>query len=110
MEIVVSKFCLEPEEEPRGYRVGFTVIPQNNREFYRDALVRFDDPEERAEEEVVNDAWERLKERIERRVEALEQEPDVLGKRFERDKETGRLQAKEDEKEPEEDEEKSKED
>lgn len=41
--ITISRFQLEPREEPTHYGVGFTVLCDNGRTFYRDIAVPLKD-------------------------------------------------------------------
>lgn len=80
MQVKIARFELYPEEEPTGYAVGFTITTSNNRVFYRDTVVSLDVSEQRTDEEIVQEAWNELKDAILSEVERLERKSQIIGK------------------------------
>ena len=79
-KITVARFEKYPPEEPTGWAVGFLVELENGRSFYIDTTVGFD--EANTDEEVLNAAWEKLRESVNSQVQALSSKPPILGRQF----------------------------
>ncbi len=82
MEIKVAKFQLYPEENPQGYAVGFNIKTINNRTLYRDTVVSLENATNKIDEEILELAWEDLKEGILSEVERLEAINPVIGDKW----------------------------
>jgi len=80
MQLKVIKYRLYPEENPTGYAVGFNVRLINGRSFYAHTIVDLDDLEEgKTDEEIIQIAYEQLKEHIANRVGELTYVPTIEG-------------------------------
>jgi len=79
MEVKVARFELYPIEEPTGYAVGFHIALDNGRSFYADALVPLTDADGKSDEEIVEIAWNTLKDSINARVEELSAKSPIVG-------------------------------
>jgi len=83
MEIKLAKFQLYPASIPNGYAVGFNIATINNRQFYRDVLVSFEEAKDKTDEEIMEVAWGMMKTDIVKEVERLEEINPLLGKEWE---------------------------
>ncbi|RJR48285.1 MAG: DUF4102 domain-containing protein [Deltaproteobacteria bacterium] len=63
MEMKIARYELYPAGTPTGYCVGFSITA-NGRCFYRDTLVSLQEAREKADEEIVSLAYERLRQGI----------------------------------------------
>ena len=78
MNVKVTRLEQYPPEEPNGWAVGFLCTCTNNdRGFYTDTIVSFDDAD--SDEDAVNVALDSLKESITDRCEALDAKSPLLG-------------------------------
>ena len=83
MKIKLAKFQLYPASIPNGYAVGFNIATINNRQFYRDVLVSFEEAKDKTDEEIMEVAWGMMKTDIVKEVERLEEINPLLGKEWE---------------------------
>lgn len=79
MKMIISKYERYPTEEPIGQAVGFTVYA-NERSFYIDTVISNEDIVDKTEEEILDLAWEELKEEILSNVEQLNSRLPLVGK------------------------------
>jgi hypothetical protein len=77
MNITVARLEQYPNDQPTGWAVGFNVVANNDRSFYVDTVVSFDDAE--SDEDAVDNALSTLSEGINSRVDALEGVSSLLG-------------------------------
>lgn len=78
MQLKVIKYRLYPEDNPTGYAVGFNIRLINGRSFYAHTIVNLEDLEEgRTDEEIIQIAYEQLKEHISDRVATLTYSPRI---------------------------------
>ncbi len=82
MKVKVAKFHLYPKEEPTGFAVGFSIETKNDRNFYRDTVIPLEDVKDMNDEQIVQVAWDKMKEGILSEVERLEEKSSMLGKEF----------------------------
>lgn len=79
MEVTIKRFDLYPSEEPYSYAVGFNIITANSRTFYRDTLVLLEEVPEFTDEQIVEAAWNKLKDGILTEVTRLESKSPLVG-------------------------------
>lgn len=79
MKMIISKYEGYPIEEPIGQAVGFTVYA-NERSFYIDTVISNENIVVKTEEEILDLAWEELKEEILSKAEQLNLRPPLVGK------------------------------
>ena len=77
MKIRIAKFELYPPELPKGYAIGFDITA-NQRSFYRDTLIAFEEIGNMTNEEMTNAAWEKLKQGILNEVNRLNEMPKLI--------------------------------
>lgn len=82
MEIEISRFDLWPRRSPRGYQIGFKIKTRNNYEIYKEQLVDLSEAEGRTDEEIVELAWKKIKDKVIERVLLLECKPNIVGKQW----------------------------
>ena len=80
-QIKIAKFNLHPADEPTGYAVGFGVKVKS-RDFYRDTVVPLEQCTDKTEDEIVDLAYEQLRDGIESQVTILEAKSDLVGKNY----------------------------
>lgn len=79
MKVTIARFGIYPKEEPSGYVVGFAVTTTNNRSFYRDVIIPFEEVVQKTDDEIAEVAYAVLQEEIETEVERLEELSPLLG-------------------------------
>ena len=80
-QIKIAKFQLYPADEPTGYAVGFGVKVKG-RDFYRDTIVPLDQCTDKTEDQILDLAYEQLRDGIESQVTAMEVKSDLIGKSY----------------------------
>jgi len=82
-KVIVSRLEPYPAEEPTSYAVGFTVTCSNDRSFYIDTTVTFE--EAQTDEEAVQVALDKLRDDINSKVQTIEAKSTLLGREIELD-------------------------
>ena len=75
--LTVSRLENYPADEPTGWAVGLVCVCNNDRSFYTDCVVSFDDADD--DEAAVSKAVEQLSESIQARCLALEEKSVLIG-------------------------------
>ena len=76
-KLVVSRLQNYPVESPQSWVVGFTVTSNNNRSFFIDTSVSYD--EAQSDTDAVDLAYKKLKPTIDSRLKNLEIEQNIVG-------------------------------
>lgn len=79
MKIEIAKFALYPKDVPTGYAIGFNITTSNNRMFYTDTIVAFEDCEGINDGGIADIAWDVLEDQINTKVAELELLPTIIG-------------------------------
>jgi len=82
MKITIVRFQLEPKEEPTCYGVGFEIICNNGRTFYRDIQVNLKEAEGKDDEYICQIAYAKLKDEIVNQTSFLENKSQLLNSEF----------------------------
>lgn len=77
VEIRVARVEIYPPEEPTGWAIGFTVTCRNRRSFYIDTIVNYN--EATSDEDAVNIAIEKLRDKINEKVEECKKNWQIIG-------------------------------
>ena len=80
-KLVVSRLQNYPVESPQSWVVGFTVTSNNNRSFFIDTSVTYD--EAKSDTDAVDLAYKKLKPTIDSRLKNLEIEQNIVGQIYE---------------------------
>ena len=80
-KLVVSRLQNYPVESPQAWVVGFTVTSNNNRSFFIDTSVSYD--EAQSDTDAVDLAYKKLKPTIDSRLKNLEIEQNIVGQIYE---------------------------
>ena len=80
-KLVVSRLQNYPVESPQSWVVGFTVTSNNNRSFFIDTSVSYD--EAQSDTDAVDLAYKKLKPTIDSRLKNLEIEQNIVGQIYE---------------------------
>ena len=80
-KLVVSRLQNYPVESPQSWVVGFTVTSNNNRSFFIDTSVSYD--EAQSDTDAVDLAYKKLKPTIDSRLKNLEIEQNIVGHIYE---------------------------
>ena len=80
-KLVVSRLQNYPVESPQSWVVGFTVTSNNNRSFFIDTSVSYD--EAQSDTDAVDLAYKKLKPTIDSRLKNLEIAQNIVGQIYE---------------------------
>ena len=80
-KLVVSRLQNYPVESPQSWVVGFTVTSNNNRSFFIDTSVSYD--EAQSDTDAVDLAYKKLKHKIDSMLKNLEIEQNIVGQIYE---------------------------
>lgn len=81
-KISIARFGLYPEKEPTSYCVGFSITFLNGHATYQDTIVSLEEARGKTEEEIVDLAYEKIREGIEGQITSLQDKSKLLGKDF----------------------------
>lgn len=82
MTITIVRFETYPTDAPKVYVVGFNIVTENNRSFYQDTQVSFDQASKKSDLEICNVAYKQLQTSIVAQTSILEAQQPLLGKVF----------------------------
>jgi len=81
--ITIARFEHYPNDTPTGYCVGFSVVcNRNGKTVYRDTIVPYTATENKEDADIVNMAWEALRDNIESWLSSVINSQTVLGSTF----------------------------
>ena len=80
-KLVVSRLQNYPVESPQSWVIGFTVTSDNNRSFFIDTSVNYN--EATSDKDAVDLAYKKLKPIIDGRLSDLQKEENLIGQTYE---------------------------